>query len=260
VTEREFAPVAASLRESVLDFYAARGKDLKGPSGQNTLHTNSIFVERRGQPLLKVMRERIGVESLDGLSLVDLGAGFGALSLYFALHGARVTAVDPNAERLVVGREVAERHDLTVRFKKGRMQRLRLPGEKFDVAVHNNSFCYIVPLEERKQALLETLRVLRPGGLLVARDPNRWHPIDQFSGLPIVHLLPPAYTVRFTRALGRPRSRVRLASPTGAVKALETAGFVNVKLAPRVGNTRTGIATLLARYQHYSGQRPESIE
>ena len=40
-------------------------------------------------------------------------------------------------------------------------------------------------------ALRETHRVLRPGGSLIVRNPNRWHPLDQFTGLPLLQLLPP---------------------------------------------------------------------
>jgi SAM-dependent methyltransferase len=256
VSGRDFAPVAASLRESVLEFYRARGESLDGPAGQNTLATNSSFVERRGRPLLGILRESAGIDSLEGLRLVDLGAGFGALALYFAFHGAKVVAVDPNAGRFSVGREVAERHGLEVRFKRGGMQRLRLSDERFHLAVQNNSFCYIVSPEERRKALLETLRVLRSGGWLVARNPNRWNPLDQFTGLPLLHLLPPEAAVRAAALLRRKRSLVKLTSPPAAAVELRTAGFVEVAQSEPGEYTRLDPLKLFARYHHFTARRP----
>jgi len=257
VTEPDFGPVAASLREAVLDFYRERGEELTGRAGQNTLDTNSIFVERRGRPLLEILNERAGIESLEGLRLVDLGAGFGALSLFFAFHGARVTAIDPNKDRFRVGREVASLHGLRVRFKRGEMQGLRLPDDRFDLAVQNNSLCYLVDREERRRALRETLRVLRPGGWLAARNPNRWNPLDQFTGIPLLQLLPPRRAVQAAAALGRRRSLVRLTSPPAAGSEYRSVGFVEVAQSEMHNRSRLASPKLVARYHHFSARRPE---
>src|SRR4051794_8544221 len=140
----DFDALAASLRERVLAYYADQGKRLEGAAGQNTLETNSGYVERRGAPLL-AMLARAGTPSLAGLELVDLGCGFGALACFFAAHGARVTALDPNGSRLVVGRDVAAAHGLEATFRRGRLQDTGCDASSFDIAVQNNSLCYVVP-------------------------------------------------------------------------------------------------------------------
>src|SRR5215213_6924847 len=109
-----FAPVVPSLREEVLGWYERHGQRLEGEAGRSTLETNSGYVERRGAPLIEMLRERLGGRSLEGLSLIDLGCGFGALSAFFAALGAHVTAVDPNVSRFEVGTAVARRHRLPV--------------------------------------------------------------------------------------------------------------------------------------------------
>ena len=143
MTQRDFAPIADSLRRAVISFYQEPGA-LDGPAGINTLETNSGYVERRGAPLLDLLGRSRGCEPIDGLQVADLGCGFGALSLYFAARGATVIGIDPIGSRLEVGRAVAAEHGLRAEFETGRMEALELDDASFDLAVQNNSLCYIV--------------------------------------------------------------------------------------------------------------------
>jgi len=258
VTVDDFEPIVSSLREGVDGFFRDQGKPLEGAAGANTLETNSGFVKRRGDVLLEILDERSGRPSIAGLDLVDVGCGLGALSLLFASYGASVIGVDPNGKRLEVGREVAGRHGLSADFVRGPAQRLPLPDASFDVAILNNSLCYIVPHTEREKALAEVLRVLRPGGWLIMRNPNRLTPIDQFTRLPLLHFLPPHSAARLARALGRKRSLVRLTTPGKARREIRGAGFGD---ATYIALTRRGLpppVNRFARYQHLSARRPES--
>ena len=56
-----------------------------------------------------------------------------------------------------------------------------------------------MPRSERMRALRHTLRVLVPGGWLVTRNPSRMAPLDPFTGLPLVHQVPPALAARLLR-------------------------------------------------------------
>jgi len=251
-----FGPIVASLREEVLGWYERHGQTLEGEAGRNTLETNSGYVERRGAPLLAMLRERLGGRSLEGLSLIDLGCGFGALSAFFAARGAQVTAVDPNVSRFEVGAAVARRHGLAIRFMGGRMERLALPDGAFDLAVQNNSLCYLTGRRQRALALAETLRVLRPGGVLIGRNPNRWHPLDQFTGLPLVHLLLPAPAAALSARLGRERSLALSVSPLRLRRELRSAGFEDVVQHGFVDSSRPDALKIVARYHHLSAHRP----
>jgi ubiquinone/menaquinone biosynthesis C-methylase UbiE len=256
MSARDFTPIADSLRSSVIEYYAERGESLDDPAGINTLETNSGFVERRATPLLETLRRITGRDSIEGLRLLDLGCGFGALSVFFARQGAVVTGIDPIADRLEVGRAVAAEHNLPVEFSQGWMQKLDLADESFDLAIQNNSLCYIVDRGDRRAALAETARVLGPGGLVVIRNPNRWHPRDQFTGLPLISLLPPRAASRLAERLGRPRSEVRLVSPLEAKRELRRAGFADVKLAASPASRWPSFMTPIARYQHLVARKP----
>jgi SAM-dependent methyltransferase len=184
-----------------------------------------------------------------------LGCGFGALAAYVAAQGAEVTGVDSNGERLSVGRAVAAEHTLSLQFQRGKMQALELADSSYDLAVQNNSLCYLVERSDRSAALTEALRVLRPGGRLIVRNPNRWHPRDQFTGLPLIQLLPPGGADRLTALLGRPRSRVRLNSPLEAMRELRGTGFEDVQLVSPPSSPWPAFARPFARYQHLIARR-----
>jgi ubiquinone/menaquinone biosynthesis C-methylase UbiE len=252
VLNQDFEGVARTLREEVLAYYERRGE----PAPAGTLETNSGFTERRGRPLLTMLAPRLPSGSLRGLRLLDLGCGFGSLSAFFAAQGASVTALDPNESRLQVGASVARRHGLDARFRVGRMQDLDLPPSAFDVALMNNSLCYVVQEPERRRALGEAARVLAAGGTLIMRNPNRWHPRDQFTGLPLVHLLPPAAAVSASSRLGHARSLCVVPSPVRTRRELRAAGFDEITQHGFVDSRRPDLLRLVARYHHFSARRP----
>ncbi len=250
----DFAPVCSSLRREVLRFYYDAGRALTDPAGLNTLATNAELAESRAATLEQALADA-GIPGVSGLDVLDIGCGFGALALVFAAHGARVLAVDPNQERMQVGRSVAERHGLPVRFRTASMEEMPLVDATFDVAVMNNSLCYVVRRRDRRRALRGTLAALRPGGAVLIRNPNRVHPRDQFTGIPLLGLLPPRAARALVAVLRRHRSQVRLLSNSAARRELRRAGFSEVRRYRRPRESRLRAA--VTGYQHLTARRPE---
>jgi 2-polyprenyl-3-methyl-5-hydroxy-6-metoxy-1,4-benzoquinol methylase len=243
----DFGPVALSLRREVLRFYYDAGKSLSDGAGLTTLATNSELAESRAATLEHALKQA-GISDVRGLDIVDIGCGFGALALVFAARGARVLGVDANAERLAVSRRVAEMHGLDARFRQASMEEAELGDGEFDVAVMNNSLCYLIPTRDRHAALRLTARALRDGGVLVVRNPNRLHPIDQFTGVPMLGMLPPRAAQSMAAIVRKHRSRVRLLSQRAARHELRTSGFGDVHSVRRPGESR--LRAQLAGYQH----------
>jgi ubiquinone/menaquinone biosynthesis C-methylase UbiE len=250
--ERSFAPVCRALRDEIVEHYRARGERIDDEAGLKTLDTNSTLVPQRGRLLVDLIAGRGNRESLEGLTLADVGCGFGAMSLYFAHLGARVVGVDPNSERFVVGARVAERLGLPASFRRGWAEELPLDDSSFDLVVFNNSFCYVTDRSDRRRALEHALRVCRPGGWLAMRNPSIAAPVDPFTGLPLVHQLPAPLARSLLRltARGRSRSRVRLMSAGAARRELRRTGFEQVRIERPPAERRP------IRYQHLTARRP----
>jgi SAM-dependent methyltransferase len=246
-----FAPLARGLRDEVIEHFERRGEPLDTPAALLTLDTNSVLAADRGRLLLRVLAAR-GCGPIRGQRVLDMGAGFGSLALYFAHLGAETVAVDPNEERMRVALAVAEREGLTLRAVCAHAQSLPLTDESFDVIIANNSLCYIADRRERRDALSELHRVLRPDGWIVVRNPNRLHPRDPFTGLPLVGLMPPSLAKRTVGALHRHRSEVRLCSPWGAVRELRRAGFDGARWSPQ---RPRALGAGLESYHHVAAQR-----
>jgi 2-polyprenyl-3-methyl-5-hydroxy-6-metoxy-1,4-benzoquinol methylase len=249
----DFEPVAVSLRREILRVYYEEGRRMVDPAGLNTLATNSGLAESR-LAVLEHALHAAGVTTLESLDVLDIGCGFGALSLVLAARGGSVVAVDPNGDRFAVGRRVAEEHGLEITWRRASMEEMDVGDQAFDVAVMNNSLCYLVPRQLRREALGRTLLALRPGGVLVVRNPNRVHPVDQFSGLPLVGMLPPRAARLAGRVARRNRSHVRLLTPQAAERELRRAGFADVTTVRRAKQSR--LREAVAGYQHLTARRP----
>jgi ubiquinone/menaquinone biosynthesis C-methylase UbiE len=251
-TSPAFAPLAHDLRDHIIEHYERTGESLDTPAGHRTLDTNSVLAASRGRLLLRLLAEA-GAGPIAGMRILDLGAGFGALSLYCASLGAEVVAVDPKPTRLQVAVKIAQQRGLPVTALVAEAQSLPLPDASFDMALANNSLCYIVDKGQLRLALSEIHRVLSPGGWVIVRNPNRLHPRDQFTGIPLLPLLPSALAQRLAGYRGRARSNVRMLSPGGAVGALRRAGFEHAHWRSRPGRR---LGATVAGYHHVIGRRP----
>jgi ubiquinone/menaquinone biosynthesis C-methylase UbiE len=258
LAEATVAPLVSELRGRVTAYYGALGEPIDTPAAVETIDTNSTFVERRARPLLSLLASGADLRPQAGLKVLDLGAGFGALGLYLAAYGMEVTGIDPRYDRLQVGAAVAAARGLPFQIREGRMEELPFDAQSFDVVIANNSLCYVVDREGRRAALAEALRVLRPSGAILVRNPNRWHPRDQFTGRPLIHLLAPRTAARTAKALGLVRSDVRLMSPPAAIGELRRAGFTAVRYLAAPDSRRRGATKLVARYQHLLARKPQA--
>ena len=161
--------------------------------------------ETRDDALLALLR-RHGIERLDGLRILELGCGEGALLrslLHYGAQGPLIEAVDIDPAR--VAQAKASLPDATLAVAS--VAALPYRSESFDLAFAFTIFSSVIDGRTRRDAASEAMRVLRPRGLLVVYD---------FQVNPINRRVRPL-PARELRALFAPRTveieRVTLAPP-----------------------------------------------
>lgn len=111
---------------------------------------------------------------LRGKRVLDVGAGLGESSVYFALQGAFVTCTDLSAEMVRTAIALGERHGVKLEGVVSAAENLNVQAETYDIAYVANTIHHVGD----KAALFGQLeRALKPGGLFVSIDPLRYNPI-----------------------------------------------------------------------------------
>lgn len=116
--------------------------------------------------------DRLASRIQDGQRVLDLGCGTGALTLRAAGRGARVTAIDVNAQMLEIARQRAHAAGLAEKIDFREMGIAELGGEElasYDVVTSGLCFSELSD-DEIHYALKQIRRLLRPGGLLLIAD------------------------------------------------------------------------------------------
>jgi len=111
---------------------------------------------------------------LTGKSILDIGAGLGESSVYFALLGARVTMVDISPEMVALAGRLAEKHGVKINAIVMSAENLPFPDESFDIVYIANTLHHI---HDRSHMLQQIRRVLKRGGRFVSWDPIAYNPV-----------------------------------------------------------------------------------
>jgi ubiquinone/menaquinone biosynthesis C-methylase UbiE len=107
----------------------------------------------------------------DGECLLDAGCGTGMMALRIAARypGCTVHGIDISPKMIAVARRDAEEQGLAVDFRVGSITDLPYPGDSFDVVITNIMYHHL-DLAEKRQAVAEVARVLKPGGRYVSAE------------------------------------------------------------------------------------------
>ena len=137
------------------------------------LNDLSVFenFEAATVPENKFILKKIG--NVSGKTLLDIGCGTGEASVYFAIRGAKVTAVDVSEKMLKIAKRLALRHNASIRI-------LQLPVE--NISSLNVSFDYIygngiLHHADLGKAAFELSKVLSNDGKAVFIEPLSYNPV-----------------------------------------------------------------------------------
>jgi SAM-dependent methyltransferase len=123
-------------------------------------------------PEMRYIRDALG--DLRGKTLLDVGCGLGEASVYFAMEGAAVTAMDISQGMLDATSRLAASHGVSLRTHKSAAEATDLGrGETFDVIYAGNLLHHV--------DIKKTVKMLKPhlaqGGMFVSWDPLAYNPV-----------------------------------------------------------------------------------
>lgn len=148
-------------------------------------HLPGVFsagkVDKASLLLLEALVGEVGREGVRGRAVLDLGAGYGALTLPLARLGAQVTAVEDDLVSVLSLRRSLEAHALPARVLHSDVDEALTEGEGFDIIVTNPPFHVGgAVILDVAQAFVEAAAArLKPGGgfFLVANPFLKYEPL-----------------------------------------------------------------------------------
>jgi len=130
------------------------------PGAPGSLNRYADWSQRRA---VAALLERVG--ALEGRDALDVGCGTGRWTELLAGRGARVVGVDRSESMLTEARRRRPGLD----FRRMSATALDFPDRSFDLVTVVTVIQHLPP-EEQAQAVAELLRVVRPGGHMLAVD------------------------------------------------------------------------------------------
>lgn len=111
---------------------------------------------------------------LSGKRILDIGAGLGESSVYFALQGARVTTVDISPQMVAKALSLGKRYEVELEGMVASADHLNLPDGAYDFVYIANTIHHV---EDRDALFAEMSRALKPGGMFFSYDPLAYNPV-----------------------------------------------------------------------------------
>jgi len=112
--------------------------------------------------------------SLKGKSVLDIGAGLGESSVYFALHGARVTTADISPGMVEAALRLGRRYGVQLEGVVSRGENLSVPSDHYDIVYVANTIHHA---QNRALLFQQMSRALKPGGMFFSYDPLAYNPV-----------------------------------------------------------------------------------
>ena len=103
-----------------------------------------------------------------GSEILEVGCGLGTESIFMAVRGMNVTAMDLSKDAINVGKEIAKQYDVNIDWIVGDLLREDLFNQKFDVITDQGCFHHMKENEFEKYEQ-KISKYIKPGGLFVLR-------------------------------------------------------------------------------------------
>jgi SAM-dependent methyltransferase len=112
--------------------------------------------------------------NLRGKKLLDMGCGLGESSVYFALRGAQVTAVDLSPGMVECAKALGRVHGVEIEGLVQSGEDPDLPEAHYDIVYVANTIHHIT---DKDRFFRQMQRALKPGGWFFSWDPLAYNPV-----------------------------------------------------------------------------------
>ncbi len=128
-----------------------------------------VALSMKEEKLRGLFLDRVAIAP--GARVLDLGAGTGSLLLLAHRRAptAELTGIDPDPEMISLATQKATQAGASIRFEQGRADALPFADASFDRVV-TSLVLHHLTRDEKRAAMREALRVLRPGGEIHIAD------------------------------------------------------------------------------------------
>ncbi len=113
------------------------------------------------------------VGSLRGKKLLDIGAGLGESSVYFALQGAQVTMTDISPAMVETATALGGKFGVKLEGIVSSAEDLNVPSGEYDIVYAANLIHHV---SDRARLFEQIKRALKPGGTFFSWDPLAYNP------------------------------------------------------------------------------------
>ncbi|UYO99769.1 methyltransferase domain-containing protein [Oceanotoga sp. DSM 15011] len=111
--------------------------------------------------------------------ILDIGSGPGRYSIYLSQLGHKVTCVDISQNNLIFAKKKAEHFNVEIEkfINTDAINLNMIEDESYDVVLNMGPMYHIMEVENRRESINESLRVLKRGGILFVSFISSYAPI-----------------------------------------------------------------------------------
>lgn len=147
-----------------------------------------------------VLNEISTYADIAGKKILDVGSGWGEVSVELANAGANVIGVEPDNEVLRISQLLASMQKSHVKFIHGYAESLPFPDESFDIVVCNDVLEHVQDVDK---SLSEMIRVVKVNGLAYLATANYSFPREGHYKVLAPTMLPKKLIKLYIRMIGR---------------------------------------------------------